>query len=316
MVYPTNPLYYGVWSSGYPPVSATSEYSGDTGIYYEVGSPAGGTWLLNCSSSVFDVSYTWINGTVHMFNVTKSSTDLSALLSSSFAYSNGYLQNGLDTLANIAGSENNSRAIATSFANGFSSYLLAYSVGAMGPVLNDYEPLRQSGIIVARIPLIPLYLLLATKFIYVIAFVVLAIGAYCFTQPAETEIVKAQLSVNGLAAAHFNQPSLVQQNVVKELERRLDLAKDKSKTSQPVGGSENDRITHLKGAITAPVQGTVGQHQKAKVGLLPGADGTRQFVVLANGVWNSIRPIVENLVVTDAAKGGLGEAGMFINAWK
>jgi hypothetical protein len=33
-------------------------------------------------------------------------------------------------------------------------------------------------------------------------------------------------------------------------------------------------------------------------------------------VWNSINPIVENLVVTDAAAGGLGAAGQVINAWK
>lgn len=316
-IYPTNPLYYGAWALGYPPGDPFSNlnFTNDTGIYYQEGDILGGIWMLNCSTNVHEVNYTWINGAVGTFEHRLASTDMSGLLSAPFAMApyNQYMHNALASIASVAGSGNNSRAIAASFADGFSSSLLAYSVGAMGPVLNEYEQVRNSTINVARIPMIPLYLLLATKAAYVLAVITLAIGAYCFTHPAETEIVKAQLSVRGLAAAHFQQPDLAQQNVVKVLQNRIDIAKGKTPTE------ESECPTPEKGmhrAAMAPVFGSESVPRDAKVGLLPAADGTWQFVMVANGVWNSIKPIVENLVVTDAAAGGLGTAGEVIAAWK
>ena len=65
------------------------KFSGDTGIYYDDSSlyPMGGVWVLNCSMTVWDVEYTWINGGVRSFNTTLASEDLSALLSSPLARS-------------------------------------------------------------------------------------------------------------------------------------------------------------------------------------------------------------------------------------
>jgi hypothetical protein len=323
-IYPTNPLYYGVWAVGYPSIDLSSDlnFTGDTGIYYDEGSTVGGIWLLNCSTTVHEVSYTWINGTINTFNHSLASNDTSALLSAPFTMApiSTYVQNALTSVANLAGLGNNSGAIVTSFAEGFSKILLAYSIGAMGPILNEYEQARDSTINVARIPIIPLYLLIATKAIYVLAIIILAFGAYCFTHPAETEIVKAQLSVQGLAAAHFQQPNLAQQNVVKALQKRIDIAEGQAPPPPPTEESEDPLPQKgIQHAETAPVHGsetTEALLKDARVGLLPGADGKWQFVVVANGVWNSIKPIVENLVVTDAAAGGLGAAGQVINAWK
>ena len=193
--------------------------------------------------------------------------------------------------------------------------MLALSAFAMQPVRNNLEQNRIAGLSVARVPLIPLYLLLTTKAIYVIAVIALAIGAYCFTHPAETEVVKAQLSVKGLAAAHFNSPGLLQQNVVKQIEDRLDSANngtDKSNAKQDDLPSEKKG---LQRAATVAVLGTAAgagavaaaaPPADAKVGLLPTADGGWEFVLLANGVWNSIKPIVKSLVIQDARVWGHG----------
>jgi hypothetical protein len=53
-----------------------------------------------------------------------------------------------------------------------------------------------------------------------------------------------------------------------------------------------------------------------RVGMVPTAEGTWQFVVVADGVWDFIKPIVQSLVVTNAQASGLGTAGEVVKARK
>ncbi len=164
---------------------------------------------------------------------------------------------------------------------------------------------------------------------------ILAIGVWCFSHPHETEAVREALSAKGLAAAHFQSPGAVQASVVKEVQSRLQSVRDgggdaKGPEVVEKPGLEGESGEYdadadgpqtrpeLRHAATAPVHGTAGPaaQQEAKVGLLPAADGTWQFVMVANGVWQSIKPIVKSVVVADAAGGGLGEVGKVITAWK
>ncbi|KAJ9603743.1 hypothetical protein H2200_011929 [Cladophialophora chaetospira] len=321
-IYPTNPLHYGAWATGFPAGDASgfTTFTGDTGIYYDTS--LGGIWVFNCSMTVWEVNYTWVNGAVQKFNTTLASKDLSAMLSAPLAwspYTYGISNSIISAASRAAYTGDNSRKIARTFAREISRAMLALSAFAMDPVPNDLEQDRIAGLSLARIPLVPLYLLIATKAIYVIAVIVLAIGAYCFTHPAETEVVKAQLSVKGLAAAHFNQPGLLQQNVVKQIQDRLDAANSNDKEKSESEPKEEDISFESKGlrhAATAPVQGSaVPPPANAKVGMLPTADGGWEFVLLANGVWNSIKPIVKNLVIQDANTGGMGDVGQVIKAW-
>jgi len=178
--------------------------------------------------------------------------------------------------------------------------------------------------------LIPLYLLLGFKFLYVVTVIVLAIGAYCFTHPAETEIVKAQLSVKGLAAAHFDQPDLLRENVVKEVQSRLNLAKNGADAS--VGGAgggqySEDRASSShsipvgeppRRAATEPgaVPAGPADDHPPKIGLMPTRTGAWQFVLLANGAWQSVKPMVQSFVLAEAQTGKLGATGDVYAAWK
>ena len=60
---------------------------------------------------------------------------------------------------------------------------------------------------------------------------------------------------------------------------------------------------------------TIAPHRDAKIGLLQDVGGMWQFAVVADGVWNAIKPVVEIFVVADARAGKLGAAGNFVNAW-
>ncbi|KAK3648872.1 hypothetical protein LTR56_007312 [Elasticomyces elasticus] len=173
--------------------------------------------ILGCETTVYDVTYTWVNGSIHTFEATPASEEMGGLISAPFAFQLGQAVPALSDLASIAGTQNTSADLAESIAGGWSQAALAMSVGVLDPAPNAIEQVRNSTIAVARVPMIPLYLLLGFKPIYVVAVIALAIGAYCFTHPGETEVVKAQLSAKGLAAAHFDDPRLLQQNAVKEM---------------------------------------------------------------------------------------------------
>jgi hypothetical protein len=143
------------------------------------------------------------------------------------------MQNTLANIATLAALSDSMKQLADTWATEFSKNALALTSGAFVLLKNQLEQVRDASFIVARVPLVPLYLLLGFKLLYVVAVIALAIGAYAFTHPAETEVVKAQLSTKGLAAAHFDQPALVQENAVKAVQSRLGVVNERSATDPP-----------------------------------------------------------------------------------
>lgn len=347
-----NPLYFGTWAVGYPAAGDGANplfANADQQVFTNGSSNA--VWLLNCSATVYDIDYTFVDGALRTLTPTLADGDWAALLSAPFAWAEAALglqpaSLALDDAAFLAGyTAQDAHDLARIWARAFSRAALTLSVGVFAPRRNDLEQLRDNAVAVARVPLVPLYLLLGLKLLYVVVVVVLAVGVYCFTHPAETELVKAQLSVHGLAAAHFNEPDLVRSNVVKEVQSRLDTAAAKNGGSNAGGEktSSSDRSSSTSSAVvvtevdpkqqgslpraaTAPV---TSQEQEAaaaaaegdasdtpKVGLLPTREGTWTFAVLANGAWQSVKPIVQDVVLSQAQAGNLGTAGDVYAAWK
>jgi len=196
------------------------------------------------------------------------------------------------------------------FADRWSQTALALSAGVMSREPNLLTQVRSISRQLARVPLLPLYMLLALKAIYVLAVIALAIGAYCFTHPAETEIVKTQLSTRGLAAAHFDTPDILQSKVVSQLSERLlpvtataTAKNDPTEPDDPAKGG-------LKRAATF-----LGDLPDKRIGVVAHADGVWRFAVVANGVWNGIKPLAVDLVDMEAKAGNLGTAGDLVKAW-
>ena len=326
-MYPTNPLYYGAWAYGYPSNNGGSdlgpEWENDTGISQDSGLYGGAVWMLNCSTTVWDIQYSWVNGTVKSFNKTMSSTDMAGMFSGPPAQYGAPLMSAVITeAARVAAYQGkSSRIIANGFAREFSRRMLSLASTSLQPQVNELEQIRQPHKIVARIPLAPLYLLLATKALYVLSVIILAIGAYCFTHPAETEVVKAQLSVKGLTEAHFNAPGMVRKDVVKQLQDRLDVANGKgpAANSEAIESEKEPASTTLRHAATEPIQGSAKVAEAGaaapRVGLMPTPEGSWEFVVVANGVWASIKPLVKTFVLQEAGQGELGTAGKVLKAW-
>lgn len=209
-------------------------------------------------------------------------------------------------MAAAAGASDDSGSLAAMFADHWSQTVLALSAGVMTREPNLLTQTRSAPYQVARVPLLPLYVLLALKAIYVLAVIALAIGAYCFTHPAETEIVKTQLSTRGLAAAHFDQPDILQSKVVSQLSERLQPVATRNDQAEPDDPAKGG----LKRAATF-----LGDIPDKRVGVVAQADGVWRFAVVANGVWNGIKPLAVDLVDMEAKAGNLGTAGDLVKAW-
>lgn len=164
-------------------------------------------------------------------------------------------------------------------------------MGVFGPKMNDVEQLRDNDVVVTRVPMIPLYTLLFFKLVYVVAVILLAIGVFCFTHPAETESIREQLSVQGLAMAHFTQPGLRRANVVGQFQSQL--ASTDSKVTI---------VTESKERNTLEAE----QEKEAKVGFVPTPEGTWTFALLVNEAWQSVKPIAKVIIMQEAKDKKLG----------
>jgi hypothetical protein len=313
-VQPANPLYFGAWALGYPGFSINQTHTtaaltnpllNDSQIYRSELGPSA-MWVLNCSATVYDVSYTWVNGSLQTFNMTLSSAEMGGLISAPFALDRVRERAiTLQAIAGVASVSDNSSSLAHAFADGWSQAALALSAGVMAPsenTLTQWRIPRQ----VARVPMIPLYILLGLKAVYVLAVIALAIGAYCFTHPAETEIVKTQLSTRGLAAAHFDSPDILQSQVLSQIKERLQPTTTKNNQAE----SEDPATGGLKRAATF-----LGDMPDKRIGVVAHEDGVWRFAVVANGVWNGIKPLAVDLVNMEARAGELGTPGELVKAW-
>ncbi|PSR88499.1 hypothetical protein BD289DRAFT_482101 [Coniella lustricola] len=309
-----NPMYFGAWSIGFPAFGDpnTPLTSDSTNVFPNGSSYA--NWLLNCSTTVYDVEYSWVNGALHNFTATPASGKWGAFFSAPFAWM--YAAAGLNAAQmslelaayDSSYSAQNATDMADIWARKFSFYALSTSLGAFEPRLNSLEQVRNNTVSVARVPIAPLYLLLGLKWLYVVVVICMAIGVYCFTHPAETEVVKAQLSVKGLVTAHFDQPDMIHKKVLHEVETRLGQARELDATGETV----------LKPSATAAAEEVPSPEleHKPKVGLVPTREGTWKFALLVNGAWQSVKPIVKDTVLQQANAGKLGSLGNDYAAWK
>jgi hypothetical protein len=316
---PANPLYFAIWASGYPGFnlnfttksndSSTNPLFADSQVYQSLLSTTS-QWILKCNATVYDVTNTWVNGAIQDFHTTSSSPEIGALISARFALDVHERDIVLRSIATTVSPNDAADHLANAYADAWSQAALALSAGVVTQEANLLSQVRSTESVI-RVPKGSLYVLLALKAIYVLAVVALAIGAYCFTHPAETEIVKSQLSTRGLAATHFDIPDILQSKVVSELSERLQPATNNTNNKNDPADPEYDPGKNgLKRAATF-----LGDIQDKRIGVVAQADGAWRFTVVANGVWIGIKPLAVDFVGIEAKAGSLGEPGDLVKAW-
>ncbi|KAK3678468.1 hypothetical protein LTR78_001765 [Recurvomyces mirabilis] len=325
-IQPQNPSYFGAWAAGFPTYTAflnnqTAPMSNvllnDSRIYR---SPSTGNtyWVLPCSATVHEFNYTRVNGSISDISHRPASPEMAALFAAPFAVDGIAVARQQLVLSAIeASTAYGMQSLADRFATNWVTAALDLSTAVMQ---KDNALVGQSRTFtgpVARVPMLPLYLLLTLKALYVVAVILLAMGAYCFTHPAETELIKEQLSANGLAAAHFDDPGILQKNASSTLEEVLlpTPTIPDEKTGGATRGSSGKEGEEPVPGVTKTVTGLDEMTEK-RVGLVARADGAWRFAVIANGMWNGIKPIAVDLIGIEAKNGNLAQAGDLITAWR
>ena len=193
-----NPYYMGVWAY---PLGITSTPSlvedGNVVVPYH----GGVTWLLSCTATTYEMTYSWVNGSVTVDDLTIANGTTGSMLASTIYY--GFGKSFLDSIAYGASGAGNPIDLADSYAYGYSRTALALVAGVMAPRDNLQEQ-RWEKVLVARVPKAPLYLLLVGNLGYAILGVVLAVLALG-AERRGVGGVREMVSVKGLVKTGFGE---------------------------------------------------------------------------------------------------------------
>jgi hypothetical protein len=202
---PLSPFYFGAWAVNYP----------NYGYH----------WILKCKTTILEFEYTWTNGSIKGISVPRiADAGIGGAIYAPFAA--GLAQVPLNSIAELLGTTyatnyDNTDSIsnaqfAQAFGDQFSKASLSLASSMMQPLGNIVEKVRIP-VQLARVPLVPLYLLLSLKLFYVFATITLAVAVMSLTKLYDANLVKDKLSVEGLVAACFdpNQPKATAEEAVK-----------------------------------------------------------------------------------------------------
>lgn len=198
-----NPLYFATWAVK-EQVDSKS-FSNDPGVAYHSDTVKTLSWILNCSSTVYEATYTWVNGTVTSFNTTLANSTLGGIMSGPFG--NDRVNAALQCSANFASAGNSSAEIAEITAAFMSRAVLSLSVGAISSRKNIIEQSR-SRILLTRVPVVPFYLLITLKALYVCGIIILAAAIIIWSHPKEVAGLRSHFTIDGLVDTIFREDKI------------------------------------------------------------------------------------------------------------
>ncbi|KAK4077724.1 uncharacterized protein Triagg1_3418 [Trichoderma aggressivum f. europaeum] len=193
-----NPVYFATWAV--KEEIDSKSFVNDPGVAYHSDAVETLSWILNCSSTVYEATYTWVNDTVTSFNTTLANSTLGGIMSGPFG--NDRVNAALQCAANFASAGNSSADIAETTATFMSHAVLSLSVGAISRRKNILEQSR-SKVLLTRVPIIPFRLLITLKALYVCGIIILAAAIIIWSHPKEAVGVKSQLTIDGLVGTIF-----------------------------------------------------------------------------------------------------------------
>ncbi|KAK5238573.1 hypothetical protein LTR47_000316 [Exophiala xenobiotica] len=171
-------------------------------------------YTLNCSVTSYDVSYTWINGTIKYFDYTATRNG------SILELSHGMQAVGIPSLSqaqSVASLSSTAAGLARSFANSHSADSLTLIGSVMSPRTNMAEATRKD-MLITKMSTAAFGFLVGSNLLYVVFGLVLLVRAWRHNSPDARDMV-ARLSVEGLSAMAF-------EDTVEKRVRRVDDVKD------------------------------------------------------------------------------------------
>ncbi|KAJ5949991.1 hypothetical protein N7454_001575 [Penicillium verhagenii] len=167
---------------------------------------------LSCVSTVYDVEYSSVNGTIKNWKSSNSNRSTTLIVQGTQRHTEVGDPN-LIQAASIAGLGNSAQDIADQFALAYGQTALAVASGAFEPRVALVSQVREQ-FLVARVPKAPLFALIGVNLLLVILGIILAIIALIAVR-GNTGEVQARMTIPALVASLFESNKA---NPVKEVE--------------------------------------------------------------------------------------------------
>lgn len=191
-----NPYYMGVWA--YPlGLTASDKMTQDGNIV--VPAHGGMTWLLGCTMTAYEMTYSWINGSAIVNNLQLANGSVGTIINSPIYY--GFGRTTLESNAYAASAEGDAQAIAESYAYLYSRTAISLTSGIMTGRPTILEQHRER-VLVARVLKVALWMLVAFNCVYGILGITLAFLALSASS-GNTNDVRERLSIAGVVAFSF-----------------------------------------------------------------------------------------------------------------
>ncbi len=187
-----NPYYMGVWAVMIGLGAHSPNMTADGNIV--VPTHGGVTWLLGCTATAYEMTYSSVSGNITVNELTKANGTIGTIMNSPTYY--GFGKASMESSAYSATAQESAQGIAASYGYAYSRTAMALVSGIMTGRPTIVQQQRES-ILVSRIPKSPLYALVAFNCTYGILGIVLATLALS-KHTSETNDVRERLSIAGL----------------------------------------------------------------------------------------------------------------------
>lgn len=194
-----NPYFFGLAALVNPEGGSTLNESVD-----EIVQPMHGgiAFVLNCSTTVYNIEYDSVNGTVTRFAKTPSNDSVANIWQGANAYTSGGIGTpNLQQAASLAAFSNSAQELADKMALAYSKTALAIGAEAVVPKPALAAQERES-FLVSRVPKAPLFTLVLANLLFAVLGVVLTVVALA-TSGGEVREVQARMTLVGLVADRF-----------------------------------------------------------------------------------------------------------------
>ncbi|KAH6975674.1 hypothetical protein EDB80DRAFT_594756 [Ilyonectria destructans] len=160
--------------------------------------------IFNCSTTVYDITYSTANGSIVDFATIKSNISVSNALQSPIGFTLA-AEYTLQQAFSFAGFSNSAQKMLDTWAPEFDRAAIAMGVTALQGSTATTSHFRDPAI-VARIPLAPFACLLLANMLFAVSGAVLAMMAVRAGQDPETQEVAERMTAVGVIANYFEKP--------------------------------------------------------------------------------------------------------------
>ncbi len=195
----SNPFY---WNAANLDSDSTNLLRADPEIVTPV--HGGIAWVMACTSTAYLATYSFANGTLDYYEITKANNSVADLLMAALAYTT-IGRWAMRQAAINAGLAKTAQGVADLLAVSYSQIAMSVVAGVMEAQPANQLQLRQSQL-VARIPKAPLFTLLSSNLVFALTGVILAavaLGSMGGSSGKELTDIQARLSNVGMVAAAF-----------------------------------------------------------------------------------------------------------------